>query len=71
MKPLQPARTAAAPQEVRLIGGRWKRTPLPVLQRPGLRPTPARVREFLKVLMKTFAKVPGMKLASVRPSDPS
>ena len=32
---------------VRLIGGRWKRTPLPVLQRPGLRPTPARVRETL------------------------
>ena len=29
------------------MGGRWKRTPLPVLQRPGLRPTPARVRETL------------------------
>ena len=47
MKPSKPPRTAAAPQEVRLIGGRWKRTPLPVLQRPGLRPTPARVRETL------------------------
>jgi len=36
-----------APQEVRIIGGRWKRTPLPVLDRPGLRPTPVRVRETL------------------------
>jgi 16S rRNA (guanine(966)-N(2))-methyltransferase RsmD len=35
------------PQEVRIIGGRWKRTPLPVLDRPGLRPTPVRVRETL------------------------
>ena len=39
--------TRAAPQEVRIIGGRWKRTPLPVLDRPGLRPTPVRVRETL------------------------
>lgn len=39
----QVARTAA--QEVRIIGGRWKRTPLPVPVSAGLRPTPARVRE--------------------------
>ena len=32
---------------VRIIGGIWKRTPLPVLDRPGLRPTPSRVRETL------------------------
>lgn len=32
---------------MRIIGGQWKRTPLPVLDRPGLRPTPARVRETL------------------------
>ena len=32
---------------VRIIGGRWKRTPLPVPDRPGLRPTPNRVRETL------------------------
>ncbi len=38
---------SSAPQEVRIIGGRWKRTPLPVLDRPGLRPTPARVRGTL------------------------
>ncbi len=37
----------SAPQEIRIIGGRWKRTPLPVLDRPGLRPTPVRVRETL------------------------
>jgi 16S rRNA (guanine966-N2)-methyltransferase len=30
---------------VRIVGGRWKRTRLPVLDRPGLRPTPDRVRE--------------------------
>ncbi len=39
--------TDGAPQEVRIIGGRWKRTPLPVPDRPGLRPTPVRVRETL------------------------
>jgi 16S rRNA (guanine(966)-N(2))-methyltransferase RsmD len=33
--------------EVRLIGGRWKRSRLPVAGRPGLRPTPDRVRETL------------------------
>ncbi|WCM87445.1 16S rRNA (guanine(966)-N(2))-methyltransferase RsmD [Acidovorax sp. NCPPB 3576] len=33
--------------EVRIIGGQWKRTRLPVAQRPGLRPTPDRVRETL------------------------
>jgi 16S rRNA (guanine(966)-N(2))-methyltransferase RsmD len=33
--------------EVRLIGGRWKRTRLPVASQPGLRPTPDRVRETL------------------------
>ena len=33
--------------EVRLIGGQWKRSKLPVASRPGLRPTPDRVRETL------------------------
>jgi 16S rRNA (guanine966-N2)-methyltransferase len=33
--------------DVRLIGGQWKRSKLPVLDRPGLRPTPDRVRETL------------------------
>ena len=39
--------TARAPHEVRIIGGQWKRTKLPVLDRPGLRPTPDRLRETL------------------------
>jgi 16S rRNA (guanine966-N2)-methyltransferase len=41
----------ALKNEVRLIGGLWKRSKLPVLhdaqRRPGLRPTPDRVRETL------------------------
>lgn len=40
-------KTAAAPQEVRILGGQWKRSKLPVADRPGLRPTPSRVRETL------------------------
>jgi 16S rRNA (guanine(966)-N(2))-methyltransferase RsmD len=39
--------TAQAPREVRLIGGVWKRSKLPVADKPGLRPTPDRVRETL------------------------
>lgn len=39
------ARTAA--QEVRIIGGQWKRSVLPVPVSVGLRPTPSRVRETL------------------------
>ena len=34
-------------QRVRIIGGQWKRTLLPVSDAPGLRPTPDRVRETL------------------------
>jgi 16S rRNA (guanine(966)-N(2))-methyltransferase RsmD len=39
--------SAALPREVRLIGGQWRRSKLPVADRPGLRPTPDRVRETL------------------------
>jgi 16S rRNA (guanine966-N2)-methyltransferase len=35
------------PHTIRIIGGQWKRTPLPVLDLDGLRPTPDRVRETL------------------------
>ncbi len=35
------------PHSVRIIGGQWRRTPLPVPSKEGLRPTPARVRETL------------------------
>ena len=36
-----------ASHEVRVIGGLYKRSKLPVADRPGLRPTPDRVRETL------------------------
>ena len=38
---------AARAGEVRIVGGQWRRSKLPVLDRPGLRPTPDRVRETL------------------------
>jgi 16S rRNA (guanine966-N2)-methyltransferase len=41
-KPGAPKRVA---QQVRIIGGQWKRTPLAVIEAEGLRPTPDRVRE--------------------------
>ena len=44
-RPASPARRPA--NEVRIVGGRWKRTRLPVADKPGLRPTPDRVRETL------------------------
>ena len=38
---------AALPGEIRIIGGLWKRSKLPVPTQHGLRPTPDRVRETL------------------------
>ena len=38
---------AGPPREVRIIGGQWKRSKLPVADVAGLRPTPDRVRETL------------------------
>ena len=38
---------AKLPGEIRIIGGKYKRTKLPVPDKPGLRPTPDRVRETL------------------------
>ncbi|WP_322091517.1 16S rRNA (guanine(966)-N(2))-methyltransferase RsmD [Paraburkholderia bannensis] len=45
----KPAAKSAAggAHTIRIIGGDWKRTPLPVLNLDGLRPTPDRVRETL------------------------
>ncbi len=43
-KPVKPVREAGD-HTVRIVGGQWKRTRLPVAARPGLRPTPDRVRE--------------------------
>ncbi len=43
-----PAATTSLPaQQVRIIGGLWKRSKLPVVSAPGLRPTPDRVRVTL------------------------
>lgn len=42
-----PASPRRAAHEVRIVGGLWKRTRLPVADKPGLRPTPDRVRETL------------------------
>lgn len=41
------ARKTVPPGEIRIIGGLYKRTKLPVPSKPGLRPTPDRVRETL------------------------
>jgi 16S rRNA (guanine(966)-N(2))-methyltransferase RsmD len=44
---MSPRGPRALPREVRIIGGQWKRSKLPVADLPGLRPTPDRVRETL------------------------
>jgi 16S rRNA (guanine966-N2)-methyltransferase len=41
------SRKPGPPQEVRIVGGTLKRSKLPVADKPGLRPTPDRVRETL------------------------
>jgi 16S rRNA (guanine(966)-N(2))-methyltransferase RsmD len=50
-RPARPAalshRAAPPPGRVRIIAGRYRRTPVPVVEAPGLRPTPDRVRETL------------------------
>ncbi len=45
--PRSPRPRAAQSHEIRIIGGQWKRTKLKVADKPGLRPTPDRVRETL------------------------
>ncbi|MFM7332572.1 MAG: 16S rRNA (guanine(966)-N(2))-methyltransferase RsmD [Brachymonas sp.] len=45
--PIAPKPAKTAPGEVRIIGGIWKRSKLSVPAKPGLRPTPDRVRETL------------------------
>jgi 16S rRNA (guanine(966)-N(2))-methyltransferase RsmD len=44
--------------QVRIIGGLWKRSVLRVLDRPGLRPTPDRVRETLFNWIESWAQTP-------------
>lgn len=59
-------RLRSAPRRVRIIGGAWKRTPLPVPEIPGLRPTPDRVREtafnWLQHLRPDLGAVRGLDL---------
>lgn len=43
--PKVPVHRPPPPKQVRIIGGEWKRSQLPVLDALGLRPTPDRVRE--------------------------
>jgi len=50
------------PHEVRIIGGQWKRTRLAVADKPGLRPTPDRVRETLFNWLASIAAVGGGEL---------
>lgn len=45
--PSDTAASNAAPGRIRIIGGHWRGTRLPVPTRPGLRPTADRVRETL------------------------
>ncbi len=46
-KPVRAPVHKRQPGEIRLIGGQWKRIKLKVADKPGLRPTPDRVRETL------------------------
>ncbi len=47
-KTASPARARGqSGHEIRIIGGQWRRSVLKVLDKPGLRPTPDRVRETL------------------------
>ena len=46
-RPAAPVPRRGLPHEVRIIGGQWKRSKLPVGDADGLRPTPDRVRETL------------------------
>jgi len=59
-------RFASAPASVRIIGGQWKRTPLAVVDAPGLRPSPDRVREtvfnWLAHLIPDLSSVSGLDL---------
>lgn len=59
-------RLRGAPRQVRIIGGLWKRSPLPVPDVAGLRPTPDRVREtlfnWLQHLRPDFSTLRGLDL---------
>lgn len=46
-KPVHHSPKGESSHEIRIIGGQWRRTRLKVIDKPGLRPTPDRVRETL------------------------
>jgi 16S rRNA (guanine966-N2)-methyltransferase len=50
------------PRQIRIIGGQWKRTRLAVADKPGLRPTPDRVRETLFNWLASLAGAGGGEL---------
>ncbi|MEJ7685501.1 MAG: RsmD family RNA methyltransferase [Variovorax sp.] len=56
------AKLAKAPHFVRIIGGQWRRTRLAVADKPGLRPTPDRVRETLFNWLASLAGAGGGEL---------
>lgn len=60
-KPVSP-QGPKKPSEVRIIGGEWKRTRLSVADKPGLRPTPDRVRETLFNWLASLAGAGGGEL---------
>jgi 16S rRNA (guanine(966)-N(2))-methyltransferase RsmD len=62
VKPARSAQLAKAPHVVRIIGGQWKRTRLAVADKPGLRPTPDRVRETLFNWLASLAGAGGGEL---------
>lgn len=61
-KTVASAKLAKAPHFVRIIGGEWKRTRLAVADKPGLRPTPDRVRETLFNWLASLAGAGGGEL---------
>ncbi|MGJ7530454.1 RsmD family RNA methyltransferase [Variovorax sp. GB1P17] len=61
-RPAPAKRSSKPPNEVRIIGGQWKRTRLAVADKPGLRPTPDRVRETLFNWLASLAGVGGGEL---------
>ncbi|MFW2371562.1 MAG: 16S rRNA (guanine(966)-N(2))-methyltransferase RsmD [Gammaproteobacteria bacterium] len=52
-------RTQNRQGQLRIIGGRWRSRMLPVIEQPGLRPTPDRVRETLFNWLQ--AEIPGSR----------
>ncbi len=64
-----PAAARTRPHEVRIIGGQWKRTRLAVADKPGLRPTPDRVRETLFNWLASLAGAGGGALPGWRCLD--